>query len=196
MATVVLVHGIAQEQLGAASLERAWVPALSDGVAKAGHQALADRIWRGGQSELDIRMAYYATPFIDAGAQGGGGAVDLSTEPLPDDCDALTEQLALVLLQAAADAAKDPTDRAQAKRELAVIAGAVGEEQGLRSAVGRPALNALAKLRWFAPFGMAVASRFVWRALTQVSRYLTDDAIRDYAQARVLWPDRSRTQGF
>jgi hypothetical protein len=33
---------------------------------------------------------------------------------------------------------------------------------------------------------MAVASKFVWRALTQVSRYLTDDTIRTYAQDQVL----------
>jgi hypothetical protein len=33
---------------------------------------------------------------------------------------------------------------------------------------------------------MAVASKFVWRALTQVSRYLTDDKIRGYAQDQVL----------
>jgi len=57
---------------------------------------------------------------------------------------------------------------------------------GARATLGRPALNALAQLRWFAPFGMAVASRFVWRALTQVSRYLTDDQIRSFAQDQVL----------
>ena len=56
MATVVLVHGIAQEQLAAAKLEQAWVPALAGGVANFGDQALADRIWRAGTSEIDIRM--------------------------------------------------------------------------------------------------------------------------------------------
>jgi hypothetical protein len=186
MATVVLVHGIAQEQLGAASLEKNWIPALADGVAKAGDQPLADRIWRNGQTEIDIRMAYYGTPFIDPGAQGAGGDIDLDTEPLPGDAEQLTEQLALAWLKVAAETAHDPSDRRQAQKELALISGDVGQAQGPRAAIGRPALNALARLRWFAPFGMAVASRFVWRALTQVTRYLSDDDIRAYAQDQVL----------
>ena len=89
-------------------------------------------------------------------------------------------------LQAAAKSAEDPSDRRQAQNDLDIITGAVGEAQGPRATLGRPALNALANLRWFAPFGMAVAARFVWRALTQVARYLTDDQIRSYAQDQVL----------
>jgi hypothetical protein len=186
MATIVLVHGIAQEQLGSASLEKNWLPALADGVANSGNRQLADRIWRNNaSSDIDIRMAYYGTPFIDPGAQGAGG-VDLDTAPLPDNAEELTGQLALVWLQAAAESAKDASDQRQARKDLAIIGGDVGQAQGPRAAVGRPALNALAHLRWFAPFGMAVASKFVWRALTQVSRYLTDDEIRGYAQHQVL----------
>jgi hypothetical protein len=186
VATIVLVHGVAQEQLGAASLEKNWLPALADGVAKSGQQTLADRIWRTGvRGEIDTRMAYYGTPFIDEGAQGGG-EVDLDIEPLPDVAEELTNQLAVAWLQAAAHAAKDPTDRRTAQDELKIIAGNAGEAQGPRGTLGRPVLNALAELRWFAPFGMAVAGRFVWRALTQVSRYLTDDSIRTYAQDQVL----------
>jgi hypothetical protein len=185
LATIVLVHGIAQEQLGPASLEKNWLPALSDGVAKTGNQTLADRIWRAGdRGDIDIRMAYYGTPFIDEGAQGGGD-LDLHSEPLPEGAEELTNQLAAAWLQAAAEAAKDPTDRRTAEDELKIIAGNPGEAQGPR-ALGRPVLNALAELRWFAPFGMSVAGRFVWRALTQVSRYLTDDNIRTYAQDQVL----------
>ena len=56
MATIVLVHGIAQEQLGASTLEKTWIPALADGVAKAGDQTLADRIWRSGGSEIGITL--------------------------------------------------------------------------------------------------------------------------------------------
>lgn len=185
MATIVLVHGIAQEQLGASTLEKTWIPALADGVANAGDQILADRIWRSGSSEIDIRMAYYGTPFIDPGAQGAAD-INLDTQPLPYAAEELTEQLAVAWLEAAAKSARDPSDQRQAERELAVIRGHVGEAQGLRSVAGRPALNALANLRWFAPFGMAVASRFVWAALTQVTRYLTDEEIRSYAQGQVL----------
>jgi hypothetical protein len=185
VATIVLVHGIAQEQLGSAILEETWAPALADGVAKSGNQALADRIWRGGRGDIDIRMAYYGTPFIDQGAQGIAD-INLDTQPLAYPTEELTELLAMAWLEAAAKSAKDPSDQRQAERELAAIKGQAGEAQGPRSVVGRPALNALANLRWFAPFGMAVASRFVWAALTQVTRYLTDDEIRGYAQDQVL----------
>jgi hypothetical protein len=185
VATVVLVHGIAQEQLGAASLEKSWLPALADGVAKSGDQALADRIWRAGErAEIDVRMAYYGTCFIDEGAQGDG-EIDLDTAVLPPGTDELAEQLALTWLQAAAEFASDPTDRRTASDELADIAGTAGQAQG-PGALGRPVLNALADLRWFAPFGMAVAGRFVWKALTQVSRYLNDDDLRTWAQDQVL----------
>jgi hypothetical protein len=186
MATVVLVHGIAQEQLAAAVLEKDWLPALAGGVANSGNQALADRIWGGGvRGDIDVRMAYYGKKFGDPNAQGEGD-VNLDTEPLPAITAELTEELALVWLQAAADAARDDSDRRQADNELAIIGGTAGPEQGVRAAVGRPALNALTHLRWFAPFGMAVAGRFVWKALTQVSRYFTDEEIRRYAQDQVL----------
>lgn len=186
MATVVLVHGIAQEQLAASVLEAAWLPALAGGVANSGDRELADRIWPGSRGDIDVRMAYYGTPFIDPGAQGGAADVDLDTEPLPDDVEELTERLAMAWLQAAAQAAKDPTDRRTAANQLTIIAGNAGQAQGPRGTLGRPVLNALTELRWFAPFGMAVAGRFVWRALSQVTRYLTDDAVRTYAQDQVL----------
>jgi hypothetical protein len=186
VATIVLVHGIAQEQLAAPVLESTWLPALAGGVANSGNQELADRIWRAGVlGDIDVRMAYYGTPFIDQGAQGAPD-VDLDTAPLPGDVEELTGQLAMTWLHTAAESAKDPSDRRQAQKELAIITGTVGEAQGPRATLGRPALNALANLRWFAPFGMAVAGRFVWRALTQVARYLTDDEIRSYAQDQVL----------
>ena len=186
MATIVLVHGIAQEQLAAPVLEATWLPALAGGVANSGNQELADRIWRqGARGDIDVRMAYYGTPFLDPGAQGEAD-VDLDTEPLPGDVEELTEQLAMTWLHAAAESAKDPSDRRQAQNDLDIITGAVGEAQGPRATLGRPALNALANLRWFAPFGMAGAGRFVWRALTQVVRYLTDEQIRAYAQDQVL----------
>jgi hypothetical protein len=89
-------------------------------------------------------------------------------------------------LRAAAQSAKSESDRLRAQKELAVIEGTAGKSQGAKGTFGRPALNALARLRWFAPFGVALASRFVWRALTQVTRYLTDDEIRTYAQDKVL----------
>jgi hypothetical protein len=184
MAEVVLVHGIAQEQLAAATLEQQWVPALAGGVANYGDQVLADRIWRSGTSAIDIRMGYYATPFIDKDAQGSGGP---DRQQLSEEAEQLTEELALAWLRAAAQCAADPRDRTQAQKALNILAADPNDAQGrIRTAVGRPTLNALAGLRWFAPFGMTVASKFVWRALSQVTRYLTDDEIRSYAQDQVL----------
>ena len=46
MATIVFVHGIAQQQYGADVLENLWLPALASGVRAAGFDALADRLWR------------------------------------------------------------------------------------------------------------------------------------------------------
>src|SRR4051812_17197835 len=47
MAAIVLVHGIAQQQFSADSLEKDWLPALAGGVRTAGYPEVADRIWRG-----------------------------------------------------------------------------------------------------------------------------------------------------
>jgi pimeloyl-ACP methyl ester carboxylesterase len=53
----------------------------------------------------------------------------------------------------------------------------MGVEQGVGSMV-RSAIGSLARLSWFAPFGMAFAERFVNRALAQVTRYFTDETTR------------------
>jgi hypothetical protein len=185
MATIVLVHGIAQEQSNAAALEAIWAPALARGVANSGDQQLADRIGSDKSGGIEVRMAFYGSLFAVRGAQGG--AVDLDNEPLPADLEDLTQQLAMRWLQAAATSASDPDDRLQAQHDLDVIGGdVVGEVQGLPGDFGRPALRALAGQSWFAPFGFGLASRFVWKSLTQVTRYLTDDRIRTPAQNHVL----------
>ncbi|ORW30604.1 hypothetical protein AWB91_20285 [Mycobacterium paraense] len=185
MATIVLVHGIAQEQSNAKALESIWTPALARGVANSGNQQLADRIGSDKSDGIEARMAFYGGLFAVDGVQGD--AVDLDTERLPAELEDLTERLAITWLEAAASSAADPDDRRQAQHDLAVIRGeVVGEVQGLPGKVGRPALRALAGQRWFAPFGFGLASRFVWKSLTQVTRYLTDDHIRTSAQNYVL----------
>ena len=57
--------------------------------------------------------------------------------------------------------------------------------QGPR-ALARPAIKALTRMPWFAPFGVATAGRYVMRILDQVTRYLTDDEIRANAKAAVI----------
>ena len=56
---------------------------------------------QGARGDIDVRMAYYGTPFLDPGAQGEAD-VDLDTDPLPGDVEELTEQLAMTWLHTAA----------------------------------------------------------------------------------------------
>src|SRR3954451_6261511 len=74
MAHVVFVHGIAQEQLSADSLEAEWIPALAGGVRNAGYPRVADRLRRDRSAGgIEARMAFYGDLFLRAGQMGAGG---------------------------------------------------------------------------------------------------------------------------
>jgi hypothetical protein len=181
MSTIVLVHGIAQEQLSADTLESAWLPALAGGVRNHGRPELADRLWRHtAPGDLTVRMAYYGHYFLDPDAQGPAGPGDLNKAEID-----LAEQLATAWLSTAAATAPDARDRAEASRHVTELTDPSDDAQGPRAAL-RPAINGLTRLRWFAPLGIGLAGRFVWQALTQVTRYLSDDTIRAGAQNLVL----------
>ena len=68
MATIVLVHGIAQEQKSADTLEEEWLPDLAGGVRTAGFPEIADRLYRlrSGPDGIDARMAFYGDLFLRA----------------------------------------------------------------------------------------------------------------------------------
>jgi hypothetical protein len=150
-------------------------------VRNSGDPALADRLWRhGNPGEINVRMAYYGNKYLKEGAQGTGQASDLEAAALD-----LAEQLAETWLRTAAQYADDDRDQHEAANQLHALERGDDAAQGTRAAL-RPALNGLARLRWFAPLGVGMAGKFVWRALTQVTRYLTDDEIRAYAQQQVL----------
>lgn len=181
MASIVLVHGIGQEQFSADTLEERWLPDLARGVRDSGNNALADRLWRANRpGDLPVRMAFYGDVFLTPGAQGGGSIDGLDEEALD-----LANQLAERWLRAAAERADDERDRQEASKQLFAAERGDTGAQGARAAL-RPGLQRLSRIRWFAPAGFGVASTFFWRALTQVSRYLTDDTIREYAQQQVL----------
>ena len=187
MAVVVLVHGIAQEQESADSLEAEWLPALAGGLRTAGYSELADQVWRsqGGPGAIDVRMAFYGDRFLRPGAQG--------TDPgrLTPDAQELAEVLARAWLERAAAEPTTPRDQHTAQVELGGLDDTLGQAQGLGNAA-RSAAASLARLRWFAPHGMAFAQRFVDKALVQVTRYFTDEKVRDYAQeqvAKLIGPD-------
>jgi hypothetical protein len=44
----------------------------------------------------------------------------------------------------------------------------------------------LVRLRWFAPLGIGLAEKFVYRSLSQLARYFTDDSVREHAQQQVV----------
>jgi hypothetical protein len=97
---------------------------------------------------------------------------------------ALAEPLAREWLNRLAERGTRAADRDLAAQERELLDQS-GEVQGARAAL-RPALRALARMRPFARLGVGFAERFLIRALRQVSRYLTDDSLREQALARVL----------
>src|SRR5260221_5522623 len=156
MATVILVHGIAQEQLSAESLETDWIPALAGGVHKAGFPDIADRLWRdrSGPAGIETRMAFYGHLFLQPDLMGGDPG-DLS----PDE-EAWAEALALQWLERAARRVSNAKEKRGADAELAHVRHEIGTEEAGLKEVGPKAFKSLAKLRWFAPLGMAFAERF------------------------------------
>ncbi|WP_410870354.1 hypothetical protein [Nocardia sp. A7] len=181
MSEVVLVHGIAQEPYDAELLENKWIPAMAQALRLVGQQRLADQLWCDDRrGVVETRMAFYGNAFLGAGAQGAAGPMDLTGAELD-----FAEQLAHEWLTAAAASAPDPGDRAQARIQLEILADDTAQPQGVGAAL-RPAINALTRLRWFAPTGFNFAARFVVGALGQVTKYFTDPGIREFAQQQVL----------
>jgi hypothetical protein len=175
MATIVLVHGIDQQQKPADVLESEWLPALAGGVRLAGFPAIADRLWRDGSrpGAIETRMAYYGQLFLRQDVQGVDDPGDLSV-----DEQAFAEKLAEEWLTRAAAQASRPGEKQAASRELAYVREQVGDQEQGIGAVLRSAINGVAKVPWFAPYGMAFAERFVNRALAQVTRYFSDEEVR------------------
>ncbi|WP_405947709.1 hypothetical protein OG588_14970 [Streptomyces prunicolor] len=181
MAEIVLVHGIAQEQKSADTLEKEWLPDLAGGVRTAGGARLADELWRSARpGRLESRMAFYGDVFLKKGAQG---AAEDPAE-LTGTQQELTDALALEWLRNARDRAPEPGDRRIARTVLYDIEGGDEGRQGRRSA-GRAAVNGLARLKWFSRLGMGFAQRFVNKSLVQVTRYMTEPSVYEEVQQRI-----------
>ena len=182
MATVVLVHGIDQQQESADTLENQWLPALAGGVRTAGFSRIADRIWREGpvSEGIETRMAFYGHLFLQPG-QMGDDPGDLTAAEA-----AFAERLAEEWLRRAASRSYSPQHRATAAREIAYLRHEIGREEMGFGELVRKAIRSTARVSWFAPYGMGFAERFVKRALAQVTRYLTEPSIRHAARQSVL----------
>lgn len=157
MARVVLVHGIGQQLKGPDQLLAEWMPALRDGLTRAGAGARADR--------ADAAVAFYGDLFRPPGRTLG-----LADPPLTAaDVD---EGLEAQLLQAwwAEAASVDP---AVVPPDTETLARAPRSIQG--------ALRALSASQFFAK----IALRSLVFDLKQVAGYLTDEALRGRVRARV-----------
>lgn len=181
MADIVLIHGIGQEQEGPASLEARWIPALADGIIAGGHPELAQKIWPiDCERSIDVRMAAYGDLFLDRDSQGDITCLDDLNGPSR----ALAESLASEWLLRAADRGQ-PSDRETASLELGYLHNGQ-EDMGAREEAARAMINSISRLRWFAPFGMALGERFVVKSLIQVSRYFNEPDLREQILNRVL----------
>jgi hypothetical protein len=176
MATIVLVHGIAQEQLSADDLESAWLPSLAGGVRNAGHPALADQLWPARHDSRRLtRMAFYGNRFLTPDQQGTGA--ELSAEQLDT-----ADEVALEWLTNALDSTR-PKDAGTARLELQALRRDRADAQGV-GAVGGRIVAALDHLPWISQAGLAGLAR-VNKTLAQVVRYLTEPDIRAHAIGQV-----------
>jgi thiaminase II len=178
MAVIVMVHGIGQEQRSADTLEDEWLTNLAGGVRTAGYDDLADRLWRlrAGPQGVDARMVFYGDLFLTPGQQGD------EPEALSPEQQQLARSLAQEWLRTAAARSSNPADQQEAARQLALLE-AQGEPMGWQERLRTP-MNALARIPWFAHASMAIAGLH-WRALVQVTRYLTDEELRRAVLDRV-----------
>ncbi|HSV65488.1 MAG TPA: hypothetical protein VLJ59_06210 [Mycobacteriales bacterium] len=178
MATIVLVHGIGQEQRSADSLEAEWLPDLAGGVRNAGHPDLADAIRASTHtSHPSVRMAFYGTRFLAQGQQGTANSANLTPEQRE-----LAEELARDWLNNATEST-DPRDATEACLELHALTRDPSGAQGLRSAT-RGAVGALDRIPWFTTAGLAATGKLN-KTLAQVVHYLTNPDIHEYALTQV-----------
>lgn len=184
MVAIVFVHGMDNQRETPDLIEAAWLPALAGSVRLAGRPDLADRLWppRTRRDGIESRAAYYGDLFRAPDQMGSGD--DL--RDLTPGQTALAEVLALEWLDRIAERAPPGSaDADQARLALDIVRNPERAQAMGRGNVLREALKTLDRLPWMAKLGMAFAGRFV-TALTQVTRYLTDETLREQARKAVL----------
>jgi hypothetical protein len=185
MASIVLVHGINHQRETPDLIEAAWLPALAGSVRLAGRPDLADRLWppRSRPDSIDCRAAYYGGLFRSPDQMGEG---DDLRDLTPEQRD-LAETLSLEWLERVAErVTSGSTDGAQARQTLDIAQNPERAQAMGSGNIQREVLKTLARSSWIAGTGMFLAERYVKTALAQVTRYLTEPAIRGQAQGPVL----------
>ncbi|MGW9034161.1 hypothetical protein ACWGQ4_04410 [Streptomyces sp. NPDC055721] len=185
MTSIILVHGIAQEQEAADTLESAWLPALAGGVRNAGHAALADRLWPPAPNGRRlIRMAFYGKTFGVPDQMG-------PSDGIPDEQQETAEEIAYEWLVNAADSSSR-RDAGNAQLELRALEQDMEKAQGIGAVKGR-VIAAIDRLPWLSQAGLSGAGRLN-KTLGQVVRYLTEPDVRAYAidQVRQCLDDDTR----
>jgi hypothetical protein len=172
MAQIVLVHGIAQEQRSADELEALWIPSLAGGLRNAGQDDLADRI-----RDYTIRMAFYGNKFLKDDHQG------LEPDPLTEEEEATAEAFAKDLLKNATYSS-DEEDADEARISLLAMDPEVADAQSAFSEAKVRAVGWLDKLPWFGR-GVVDAAGAIKPTLAQVTKYLEDAEIHDFAVGKV-----------
>ena len=185
MASIVLVHGINHQRETPDLIEAAWLPALAGSVRLAGRPDLDDRLWppRSRPDSIDCRAAYYGGLFRSPDQMGEG---DDLRDLTPEQRD-LAETLSLEWLRRVAEQSPSGSaDGTQARETLDIAQNPQRAQAMGRGNIWREVLNTLARSSWIAGAGMFLAERYVNTALAQVTRYLTEPAIREQAQKAVL----------
>lgn len=155
---VVCVHGIGQQRLGERELLLEWVPALQDGLARAGRAGIL--------ADDAIGMGFYGDLFRPPGQRLDPGDPLLTAKDVEDGL-----EVELLMAWWAEAASVDPAVVSPtASATLVRTPGSV--QTGLR---------ALSRSKFFA----GVALRAMIADLRQVRRYLTEPDLRAAARARV-----------
>ncbi|MEU5162507.1 hypothetical protein AB0G74_23265 [Streptomyces sp. NPDC020875] len=158
MARIVCVHGVGKQQLGEEQLLKEWLPALRDGLTRAGEPGAVN----GGE----VAMAYYGDVFLPPGRTLSAADPYLTAADVGDGWEA---ELLMAWWAAAAEA------------EPQVMApGTAGTMGGVPVRV-QTALLALSQSRFFA----GLAERALVLDLRQVRRYLMEAEVRDAVTDRV-----------
>ncbi|MGW2650159.1 hypothetical protein ACWC2T_35975 [Streptomyces sp. NPDC001393] len=158
MARVVCVHGVGKQQLGEETLLRQWVPALRDGMTRAGADAQV--------ADADVAMAFYGDLFLPPGQRLAGDDPYLGWWDIAPGWET---DLLMSWWQHAA-AAEPQIVAPDAQNLLAGVPATV-----------QAALLALSQSRFFA----GLAERALIFDLKQTRRYLVDTELRTAARDRV-----------